>query len=442
MLLPVQIIRKKRDGAELQATEIRAFVDDYTKGAIPDYQMSAFLMAVFYRGMTAKETAALTQAMLESGSKLDLSRVRKAKVDKHSTGGVGDKTSLILAPLLAALDIAVPMIAGRGLGHTGGTVDKLEAIPGIATKLSLDRFAELVGSVGTAMIGQSQEIAPADRKMYALRDVTATVDCVPLIVASIMSKKLAEDFDGVVLDVKCGNGAFMKSPREAKTLAKALSATAKAAGKLCTVLITDMSQPLGRSVGNANEINECMRFLRRGPGDALPEPRLEKLTMELAIEMLLLAAKAKKQKLSRTEALTKIKGALESGRAYAKFLEMVSLQGGDTSALDRGLPMAEIAHAWKAPRAGYLCEFGTEAIGMALVEMGGGRKQTDDTIDHGVGFEFHKALGDAVKKGEVVATIFARSDAQARTAEANLAAAIRIGKSRPRVAKLIQTRLV
>ncbi len=425
----------------LSSQEVSFFIQGFARGDIPDYQMSAFLMSVFFRGMTEEETAHLTQAMLASGIKLDLSRVKKPKIDKHSTGGVGDKTSLILAPLLASLGVAVPMISGRGLGHTGGTADKLEAIPGFQTQVTHERFEELVATIGVSMITQSSEIAPADKRMYALRDVTATVDCIPLIVGSILSKKLAEDFDGLVLDVKTGNGAFMKDPRKARELAKAMVKAAKKAGKNARALVTDMSQPLGATAGNAIEVNECVEFLRQGPRDPAPEKRLEAVTIALAQEMLIMARAVQKKKTSAKEAMKEIRAVLASGKAYAKFLELVSLQGGNTATLDKGLPLAPTMLDWLSEKSGFLGSIDTEAVGMILVSMGGGRMRAEDSIDPSVGIRFFKQLGDTIKKGEPILRIYARNAAEASVALEGLKEAVRMAKQRPKIPKLIRERI-
>jgi pyrimidine-nucleoside phosphorylase len=438
---PVLVIKKKRDGGVLSSQEVSFFIQGFARGDIPDYQMSAFLMSVFFRGMTEEETAHLTQAMLASGIKLDLSRVKKPKIDKHSTGGVGDKTSLILAPLLASLGVAVPMISGRGLGHTGGTADKLEAIPGFQTQVTHERFEELVATIGVSMITQSSEIAPADKRMYALRDVTATVDCIPLIVGSILSKKLAEDFDGLVLDVKTGNGAFMKDPRKARELAKAMVKAAKKAGKNARALVTDMSQPLGATAGNAIEVNECVEFLRQGPRDPAPEKRLEAVTIALAQEMLIMARAVQKKKTSAKEAMKEIRAVLASGKAYAKFLELVSLQGGNTATLDKGLPLAPTMLDWLSEKSGFLGSIDTEAVGMILVSMGGGRMRAEDSIDPSVGIRFFKQLGDTIKKGEPILRIYARNAAEASVALEGLKEAVRMAKQRPKIPKLIRERI-
>jgi pyrimidine-nucleoside phosphorylase len=439
---PVALIKQKRRGQELTEAELRFLVEGYTKGEIPEYQMSAFLMAVFFKGMTPPETAHLVHLMKNSGAVVDLSRVKMPKVDKHSTGGIGDKTTFLLGPLLASVGLAYPTIAGRGLAHTGGTIDKLEAIPGFKCGLSLKRFEELVSTVGLSFIGQTEEICPADRKLYALRDVTGTVESIPLITASIMSKKLAEGIDAIVFDVKTGTGAFMKTEKEAVELAHSLVATAKAAGKLASALVTDMSEPLGRSVGNANEVNECVAYLRRGPQDGPADPRLHEVTMALAVEMYTLGELQKGKKKPSAAAVREIlEEALSSGKAYSKFLEVVSLQGGDTEALDHGLPVAPKKLELKAAKKGFIRAMDGEQIGMALVELGGGRKKTGEKIDHGVGFEFRKGLGSAVKKDETIAEIHARDAKTAQIAFKMLEIAVEIGAEAPKPLDLIRRQI-
>jgi pyrimidine-nucleoside phosphorylase len=435
----VTLLKKKRSGERLTKEELTFFINGFTKGEIPDYQMSAFLMAVYFKGMTAEETADLVNIMEYSGDVVDLSKLKLPKVDKHSTGGIGDKTTLILAPLLASCGIAYPTIAGRGLAHTGGTIDKFEAIPGFKCFLPLKRFEELVNTVGLAFIGQTAELCPADKKIYALRDVTATVESIPLIVASIMSKKLAEGIDAILFDVKTGSGAFMKTEKEAEELSKALVSTAKAAGKFATAMITDMSEPLGHAVGNANEVNECMAFLRQGPQDAPPEKRLYELTMELAVELYSLAEQQRGNKRPNKTAVKELlEEALKSGKAYSKFLEIVSLQGGDTNALDEGLPLASKIVPFIAEKKGFIGSMNGETIGMALVELGGGRRKTSDKIDHSVGFWFDKFVGDSVKKGEVIAQIYAKDAKTAEIARKMLESAIEITIEAPSKAKLIR----
>lgn len=422
----ITLIKKKRAGEALSPEELEFLIEGFTAGKIPEYQMSAFLMAVYFQGMTAEETAELVRLMQFSGATVDLSRLKSYKVDKHSTGGIGDKTTFLLAPLLASLGIAYPTIAGRALAHTGGTIDKLEAIPGFNCFLPIKRFEELVATVGLAFLGQTEEICPADRKLYALRDVTATVESTPLIVASIMSKKLAEGIDGILLDVKCGSGAFMKTEKEAAELAAALVATAKAAGKDARALVTDMSEPLGRAVGNALEVNECVAYLRRGPQDAPADQRLHELTMELATEMYLLSQKGKKTNAAAVREL--LEEALASGQAYSKFLEIVSLQGGDTEALDQGLKVSAKKFDFTAEKKGYISRMNSETIGWALTELGGSRRQASDKIDHSVGFVFEKRVGDAVKKDETIAQVYAKDSKSAQVAIEMLQNAVEIGE--------------
>jgi pyrimidine-nucleoside phosphorylase len=438
----VTLIKKKRAGEALTAEELKFLVNGYTAGEIPEYQMSALLMAIYFKGMSSIETAELVSLMLHSGSIVDLSKVKLPKVDKHSTGGIGDKTTFLLAPILASCGLAYPTIAGRSLAHTGGTIDKLEAIPGFNCALTLKRFEELVSTVGLAFMGQTEEICPADRKLYALRDVTATVESLPLIVASIMSKKLAEGIDAIVFDVKCGSGAFMRTEKEAVALAKALVATGRAAGKLASALVTDMSEPLGRTVGNAIEVNECVEFLRRGPQDPVPDARLQEITLALAEEMYGLGLKNQGKKNPGKAAVRKmLLGVIESGQAYSKFLEIVSMQGGDTSALDSGLPLARKKLALVASQKGFLNSIDGEKIGWALTELGGGRRKSSDKIDHSVGFSFEKSVGSAVKKGETIALVHAKDSKSANLALAMLAESINITPQPPRKPKLIRKQI-
>lgn len=439
---PATLIKKKRGGEALSKEEITFLVEGFTKGDVPDYQMSAFLMAVYFQGMNSEETANLVSIMEHSGEVVDLSRIKAPKLDKHSTGGIGDKTTLILAPLLASVGVVYPSIAGRGLGHTGGTIDKFEAIPGFDCFLTIKRFQELLGTVGLAFIGQTKEICPADRKIYALRDVTATVESVPLIVASIMSKKLAEGIDGIVFDVKCGSGAFMRTEKEAETLSRALVATAKAAGKQARALITDMNEPLGHAVGNAIEVNECVAFLRQGPQDAKPDQRLYDITMALAVELFTLSEIQKGKEEPNAYIVKEIlEEALISGKAYSKFLEIVSLQGGDTEALDHGLPVSSKKVAFTASKKGVIRSMNAEAIGLALIELGGGRKKTSDKVDSEVGFWFEKHVGDTVKKDEIIANIFAKDAKTAEIARKMLEAAIELGTEPSPKTKLILQRI-
>ena len=439
---PVQLIKKKRDGGHLTKEELKFLVDGFTKGDIPDYQMSAFLMATYFQGMSIEEAADLISLMMYSGQVVDFTKVKLPKIDKHSTGGIGDKTTIILAPLLASCGVAYPTMSGRGLAHTGGTLDKLESIPGFKCSLTLKRFEELVATVGLAFIGQTDEVCPADRKMYALRDVTGTVECNPLIVASIMSKKLAEGIDGLVFDVKCGSGAFMKTEPAAGALASALVQAAKASGKQAAALVTNMNEPNGHAVGNAIEINECVAYLRRGPQDPSPHAGLHELIMELATELYSVAELVKGKKRPNAAAVKEIiENAIASGMAYSKFLEIVSLQGGDTSAVDGGLPLAPRKVAFAATKKGYLAEIDGEQVGMALIELGGGRKKVTDKIDPSVGFHFEKRLGEAVKKDEAIAQIYAKDAKTAEIARQMLEKAILISPEPMAKPKLILGRI-
>ncbi len=406
----VDLIRKKRDNGELSAAEIEFFVAAYTRAEIPDYQVAAWLMAVVLRGMTRAETAALTDAMLRSGEVLDLSSLPARKVDKHSSGGVGDKTSLILAPLAAAAGLVVPMISGRGLGHTGGTLDKLEAIPGFNVNLSVERFRHVLEACGCAMVGQTAEIAPADRKLYALRDVTSTVESPYLICASIMSKKLAEGVDALVLDVKTGSGAFMKNEEDAVFLAELMVETGERMDKKMVALITDMDQPLGNMVGNALEVVEVIEVLRGGGPDDL-----QQLCLELAGWMLYLG------NVSATVGAGRQRAAelLSSGKALEKFGQMVEMQGGDPRTLDDPKRLPQAQHTRKVPsaRGGYLTSLQCEQFGTASVILGGGRERKEDSVDPAVGIVLHKKVGDRVAAGEVLATIHYNSEARAAQAE-------------------------
>ncbi len=385
-MLPQWIIEKKRDGAELDGGEIRDFIEGYTNGDIPDYQMAALAMAIYFQGMTPRETAGLTLAMMESGKVIDPGSIKGIKVDKHSTGGIGDKISIPLAPLVAACGVTVPMISGRGLGITGGTLDKLEAIPGYRIGLSETEFFQTLETCGCSMIGQTAEIAPADKKLYALRDVTATVPSIPLIVSSIMSKKLAEGIDALVLDVKCGSGAFMKDIESARALAKGLVDTGKAMGKKIAALITNMDQPLGRAVGNALEIQEALDILSgKGPADS------QGLTIELANRMLELAG-------------IKANGCLplENGAAMEKFKQLVACHGGNLKA---DLPRAGNQIHLPAPKSGHVSKCDAESIGRACLLLGAGRAKTTDTIDPAVGLADIKKIGERVEQGEPLCVI-------------------------------------
>ena len=398
----VDVIRKKRDGQALDRAEIDYFVTGVTDGTLPDYQASALLMAIVLRGMTPAETAQLTDAMVRSGTRMSYPDVDGVPVDKHSTGGVGDKTSLILAPLAVACGAAVPMMSGRGLGHTGGTLDKLESIPGFRTSLTPAELRSAMVSVRCALIGQTSDIAPADRKLYALRDVTATVESVPLISASIMSKKIAEGIGGLVLDVKTGAGAFMKTLEDSRRLAESLVAIGNASGVRTEALITDMDSPLGRAVGNANEIVESIETLKgQGPRD------LEDLSVQLAARMLVLAGLAS----ADADADAAVRRALASGAALDVFRRIVENQGGDPAVIDdyRRLPSAPDEHRIVAPRAGYVQALRAEHVGRAAVALGAGRARLEDAVDHGVGIEIVAPRGTDVKQGDAVLIVRHRS---------------------------------
>src|SRR5215213_8914958 len=396
---PQDIIRKKRDGGELSREEVASFVRGVVSGAWADYQSSALLMAVYLNGMTTVEMEALTHAMLGSGGVLDFSDVALPKADKHSTGGVGDKTSLVIAPLVAACGVAVPMISGRGLGHTGGTLDKLEAIPGYRVHLDLSEFRKILGSVGYAMMGQTGEIAPADKKLYALRDATETVESIPLIVASIMSKKLAAGLGALVLDIKTGSGAFMSTEESARELAHALVQTGERFGVRTSALITDMNQPLGSAVGNALETRECLLILR-GEADAHAQA-VEDLSVELAAHMVAAARPAS----SLDEARGAVRQALESGAALERFRACVEAQGGDVRVCDDPSRLFDLTlHEVKveSPRTGFIKNIETAEVGHAVAALGGGRVRVEDAVDPGVGFIGQAKLGDQVRAGDVL----------------------------------------
>jgi pyrimidine-nucleoside phosphorylase len=410
----VDLIRKKRDSGEHSRDEIDFLVSGYTRGDIPDYQMAAWLMAAWLRGLSRSELAAFTEAMLYSGEVLNFSDVPGKKVDKHSTGGIGDKTSLILAPIVAAGGLIVPMISGRGLGHTGGTLDKLEAIPGFNVNLSLPQFRHVLQECGMGLIGQTKEIAPADKKIYALRDATSTVENIGLICASIMSKKLAEGIDALVLDVKVGSGAFMKSEKEAVDLAEVMIATGKRMGKKVVALITDMDQPLGRAAGHANEVVECIEVLNgRGPAD------LRELSIELSAWMFYLGERTKSVEEGRRLA----EGMIASGQAREKFKQGIRLQGGDDRVVDepQRLPTPRSRIDIASPAAGYISGTNCQQFGIALAVIGGGREKKEDAIDHAVGLQFHKRIGDHVEKGESLATISYNADTRLAEAKALIA---------------------
>ncbi len=429
------LIRRKRDGGVLSSGELAWLVEGFVSGAIPDYQMSALLMAAYFRGLGAVETAALTEAMVASGETLDLGPLAARCVDKHSTGGVGDKTSLVLVPLVASAGVAVPKLSGRGLGHTGGTLDKLEAIPGFSTSLSMAEFTAQVERIGCAIAGQSASFVPADARLYALRDVTATVDSIPLIASSVMSKKIASGAAAIMLDVKFGRGAFMKDEAEARDLAGVMVGIGAAAGRRTMAAITAMEHPLGRAVGNALEVREAVATLRgEGPAD------LADLCLALGARMLVLGGVAS----SYEEGEERLRSRIESGAALEKFREMVRAQGGSAEALDDAdlLPAAPVALPVPAPAGGYVAEIDAEAVGLAAMRLGAGRTAKEDLVDHAVGVVVERAAGSEVGEGDSVATVHARTEASGRAAVAEVAAAFSIGpgpvEPRPLIAGFVE----
>ena len=431
----VDLIRKKRDSGEHSREEIDFLISGYTRGEIPDYQMSAWLMAVWLRGLNRPELASLTESMLCSGEVLDLSNVPARKVDKHSTGGVGDKTSLILAPIVAAGGLIVPMISGRGLGHTGGTLDKLEAIPGFNVNLSLFDFRRVLRDCGMGLIGQTAEIAPADKKIYALRDATSTVENIGLICASIMSKKLAEGIDALVLDVKTGSGAFMKREEDSVQLAEVMVETGKRMDKKVVALITDMDQPLGRMAGHSNEVAECIEVLSgAGPAD------LRELSLELSAWMFFLGERTK----TFEDGHVLAENMIASGRAKEKFKQGIRLQGGDERVVDdpQLLPQARSAADVTSPASGFITSTNCEQFGIALAMLGGGREKKEDRIDHAVGLEFHKRIGDRVEKGETLVTIHYNSDAKLPEAKSLITASYQLGEAPPREKRPLVRRII
>jgi pyrimidine-nucleoside phosphorylase len=420
MVRAYDVIKRKRDGRRLTAAEIAGFLDGYLDGEIPDYQMSALLMAVWFRGLDSDELAVWAERMLHSGTVLDLSDIPGRKVDKHSTGGVGDKISLPLAPLVASVGVKVPMISGRGLGHTGGTLDKLESIPGFSVNLSARRFRELVREIGVCMIGQTADIAPLDRRLYALRDVTACVDSIPLISSSIMSKKLAEGIDALVLDVKVGSGAFMKTEADARRLAETMVGIGRTMGKKVVAVLTDMSQPLGEAVGNAVEVAESAAVLKGdGPADIL------ELTLVLGTHMVRLADRAPDAATARAMLVE----AIRDGRAMAKFRELAAAQGGDAAALDdwSRLPGARERVPVPAGRAGFVRAIDTELVGRAAMALGAGRARVDSPIDPGVGLLVHAKVGARVDAETPIVTLLVNDPAGVPEARALLAEAYDIG---------------
>ena len=427
----VDLIRKKRDGKVLGKDEIEILISGYTKNKIPDYQFSAFLMTAYLRGMTTKETSYLTNAMLHSGKVLNLDSIPGIKIDKHSTGGVGDKTSLIIAPIAAAAGIKVPMISGRGLGHTGGTLDKLESIPGFRTDLSLSEYKKVLNKCGAVLIGQTKDIAPADKMIYALRDVTATVESVPLITASIMSKKLAEGIDGLVLDVKTGSGAFMKNEKDAVKLANSLISAAKTFNKKVIAFITDMNQPLGNYIGNWLEVYESISILK---GEKQND--LYKLCIRLAGAMIFLGGKAKTQKEGDIIAERQIK----NGAAFKKFLEIVKAQGGNVRYINNPekYPKPSYKRIIKSPLNGYLKSIDTFELGMAAVELGAGRLKKEDKLNPKAGIIFNYKIGDRINKENIIAELYSDSKKSILNVEEKIINMVEISEKKTNPPKLIK----
>lgn len=427
------IIMKKRNGGELSDEEITFFVEGYTAGTIPDYQVSSLMMAIYFRGMTPRETAVLTDRMAHSGDTVDLSAIPGIKVDKHSTGGVGDKTSLVVAPVVAACGVPVAKMSGRGLGHTGGTLDKLESIPGLSVSVEQERFFHIVREVGLAIIGQTGDIAPADKKLYALRDVTATVDSLPLIASSIMSKKLAAGSDAIVLDVKTGSGAFMKTLEDSIRLAQAMVQIGEHNGRRTVALITDMDIPLGHAIGNSLEVIEAVETLKgHGPAD------LTEVCMQLASNMLSLAGKG-----SLPECRKLAEEAVSSGRAFEKLKGMAAALGGDVSVLDdpEKFSKAPILSEVKAPRSGYITRMQTEQCGIASAVLGAGRESKEDAVDPSAGIVLAKKIGESVTEGETIARLYTSKGETLEQARQILLNAILIGAEKPAPEKLIYARV-
>ena len=423
------IIKQKRDGYPLTKEQIDFFIKGYTNGEIPDYQASALLMAIYYKGMTVEETTNLTLAIRDSGERLSFEGIDGVRVDKHSTGGVGDKTSLIVAPIVASLGVKVAKMSGRGLGHTGGTIDKLESIPGYKTSLPLNEFKDIVNKVGLSIVGQSAELAPADKKLYALRDVTATVDSMPLIASSIMGKKLCADDDCIVLDVKTGSGSFMKTLEDSKALASLMVEIGKKAGKKMMALITDMSSPLGNAIGNSLEVVEAIETLKgNGPSD------LTTVCIELASNMLYLAGKGSKE-----ECVNMCKQAINSGKALETFCKSVKLHGGDESYIlnPQKFTKAKYNKDIISEKSGYITEIDAEGYGLASLTLGAGRNTKEDSIDYSAGIIINKKLGDYVKQGEILATMYASSESLFKLAEERYLKSTKISDKKPNFTPLI-----
>ncbi len=430
-MITVELVKKKRDGYNLTEEEIIYLVNNFTIGKIPSYQFSAFLMAAYLKGMNTKETAFLTKAMLKSGLVISLNEISGKKIDKHSTGGVGDKTSLIIAPIVAAAGVNVPMISGRGLGHTGGTLDKLEAIPGFKTNIPLARYKSIIKKCGAVLAGQTKEIAPADKLIYALRDVTATVESIPLITGSIMSKKLAEGIDGLVLDVKTGSGAFMKEYKDSLALAESLSNTAKAFNKKVITFITDMNEPLGNYIGNWLEVVESIHVLR---GEA--KGNLLELSLNLAGAMIYLGGKASSIK----EGVQISKSMIDNGKALEKFIEIVKLQGGDVKFIKKPelYPKSKYIELVTAPKSGYIEAIDNYQMGIASLELGAGRLTMEDKIDPKAGIIFLPQIGTKIKKGDVIAEIFTDRKEFVDWVKQKITSAVTISSQAPKPLKLIK----
>nr|WP_314638881.1 pyrimidine-nucleoside phosphorylase [uncultured Olsenella sp.] len=428
------VIETKRNGGELSDEQIKFFVDGYVSGQIPDYQASALCMAIYFRGMSARETATLTMDMVASGDVVDLSPIPGIKVDKHSTGGVGDKTSLVVAPIVASLGVKTAKMSGRGLGHTGGTLDKLESIPGLSTSVERDRFVRIVSEVGVAIIGQTGNLVPADKKLYALRDVTATVDSLPLIASSIMSKKIAAGSDKILLDVKCGSGAFMKTVDDAIELARSMVEIGEHVGRTTVAMITDMGRPLGNCIGNALEVAEAAATLQgRGPKD------LTDICVELAGNMLFLAGKGQMD-----DCRHMAREQIANGAGFAKLKEMVAAQGGDASLLDDAfdsLVQPRVAREVRAQRSGWLYAMDTERCGIASVALGAGRARKEDAIDYSAGIVLAKKSGDAVAEGDLLATLYAADEALCDEGERILLSALDIRTEEPAAIPLFHARV-
>ncbi|HHS95839.1 MAG TPA: pyrimidine-nucleoside phosphorylase [Phaeodactylibacter sp.] len=425
-----ELIQKKKDGKALTKKELQSFIKGFVSGRIPDYQAAAFLMAVYFQGMNNRETTALTEHMMYSGEVIDLSSIKGIKVDKHSTGGVGDKTTIVLAPLVAAAGIPLAKMSGRGLGHTGGTLDKLESIKGLYTSMSKEEFLEKVKKHGIAICAQNKDLVPADKKLYALRDVTATVDNISLIASSIMSKKLACGADAIVMDIKVGEGAFIKNIPQAKTLAKLMMDIGLRMNRQVMAVLSDMQQPLGFAVGNAIEVNEAIDTLRgNGPED------LTELCLELGSHMLLLAGKAK----NKQQALRTLKQLIQSGKALRKFKTFIAAQGGDSSFIDQAhkLPQSPFSQILKSKKSGYISHLNALEVGLASAQLGAGRLTKESSIDYGAGILLKKKIGDKVRKGESLAILYSSQQSLFKKAIPHLEKAFTIGKSKIKAPPLI-----